>query len=139
MSDQNSQDLEDLPAELKGRIPTIRVIAMPADANPLGDIFGGWIVSHMDMAGGVHAYKHIKQRVVTVGIDAMTFHRPVFVGDEVSFYTAIERIGRTSITMKVESWAFRRESTKYDKVTEGTFTYVHIDEERRPSPINAVT
>lgn len=135
MSDKNLEDLDFIPPELEGRMPTIRIIAMPADANPFGDIFGGWIVSHMDMAGGVHAYKHLKHRVVTVGINAMTFHRPVFIGDEVSFYTNIEKIGRTSITMKVESWAFRRESRKYDKVTEGLFTYVCIDEQRKSTPI----
>ena len=121
-----------MPEEMEGRIPTIRVIAMPADANPSGDIFGGWILSQMDLAGAAHAFKYRENRVVTVGVEAMNFHRPVFIGDEVSFYTTIERVGKTSITMKIDSWAFRRGSQGYDKVTEGLFTYVTIDKDRKP-------
>ncbi|MGQ0526666.1 MAG: acyl-CoA thioesterase [Alphaproteobacteria bacterium] len=125
------------PAELKGRNSTIRLIAMPADANPSGDIFGGWILAHMDLAGGAHAFKHLNHRVVTVGIEAMSFHKPVFIGDDVAFYTKIFRTGRTSVTIKIESWAYRRNGEGYVKVTEGLFTYVQIDDNRVPIPISA--
>lgn len=125
-------DLQEWPPEIEGRVPTIRVIAMPADANPAGDIFGGWILSEMDLAGAAHAYRYAGQRVVTVGVQAMTFHRPVFIGDQVSFYTAIDRVGNTSISVRIESWAFRRDGGSVEKVTEGLFTYVTIDGERCP-------
>jgi acyl-CoA thioesterase YciA len=124
-----------IPDEIEGLIPTLRVIAMPADANPFGDIFGGWILSQMDLAGAAHAYKHLYTRVVTVGIEAMSFHKPVMIGDEVSFYTKIVKIGTTSITIKIESWAFRRSGSGYDKVTEGLYTYVQVDQDGSPLPI----
>lgn len=129
-------DLSSMPPEIDGRIPTLRVIAMPADANPSGDIFGGWILSQMDLAGAAHAYKYCNNRVVTVGIEAMNFHKPVFIGDEVSFFTHIEKTGNTSVTIKTESWAFRRSGGIYEKVTEGLYTYVTIDAERNPIPIS---
>jgi acyl-CoA thioesterase YciA len=128
-------DLSTLPAEITGRIPTIRVVAMPADSNASGDVFGGWLLAQMDISGAAHAYKRLGHRIVTVGIEAMTFHKPVFIGDEVSFYTEISKIGRTSITIKIESWAFRRAGRAYDKVTEGLFTYVQVDDQRKPVPI----
>jgi acyl-CoA thioesterase YciA len=131
-SHKNFENRLNIPEEIKGRIPTIRVIAMPADTNPFGDIFGGWLLSQMDLAGGVHSYKYIRSRVVTVGIDAMTFYKPVFVGDEVSMYTEIIKTGKTSITVKIESWAFRRDGANYVKVTEGLFTYVRINNNREP-------
>ena len=84
--------------------PALRAIAMPADANPHGDIFGGWLLSQMDLAGGTAATRRAKGRTVTVAITAMTFHRPVFVGDEVTCYAEIIKVGKTSITVKVESW-----------------------------------
>src|ERR1700704_703685 len=87
--------------------PTLRAIAMPADANPAGDIFGGWLLSQMDLAGSTVATRRAKGRVVTVAITAMTFHRPVVVGDEVSCYVEIVKVGRTSITAKIQSWARR--------------------------------
>ena len=87
--------------------PTLRAIAMPADANPYGDIFGGWLLSQMDLAGGAAARRRAKGRTATVAITAMTFHRPVFVGDEVTCYAQIVKVGRTSITVKVESWVRR--------------------------------
>lgn len=127
--------LHDLPEEIRGRIPTIRVIAMPKDTNPFGDIFGGWLVSNMDLAGGTHCYKEIGERVATVGINEMSFCKPVFVGDEVSFYTQVKSSGKTSVSVKVESWAFRRNTKNYDKVTEGVFTYVCIDENNQPKEI----
>ncbi len=124
-----------MPKEIAGRFPTIRVIAMPKDANPSGDTFGGWLLSQMDLAGAAHAYKYVEQRIVTIGVEAMTFHEPVFIGDEVSIYTDIEKVGRTSIAIAIECWAFRRDGREYVKVTQGRFTYVTIDEERKPVEI----
>ncbi len=111
--------------------PALRTIAMPKDANRYGDIFGGWILAQMDLAGGVAAVRRAKGRVATVGIEAMTFHKPVFVGDEVSCFATVERVGRTSIRIRVEAWV-RRDSGETAKVTEGVFTYVAVDENRRP-------
>ncbi|TNE26939.1 MAG: acyl-CoA thioesterase [Alphaproteobacteria bacterium] len=113
------------------RIPALRTIAMPADTNPRGDIFGGWLLSQMDLAGSILAQKLAKHRVATVGVQAMTFHKPVFVGDEVSCYTDLVRIGNTSVTVQIESWARRRDEETEMKVTEGQFTYVAVDENRR--------
>jgi acyl-CoA thioesterase YciA len=115
--------------------PALRAIAMPADANAAGDIFGGWLLSQMDLAGSTVATRRAKGRVVTVAITGMTFHRPVFVGDEVSCYAEIVKVGRTSITVKVESWARRGRSEERIEVTEGIFTYVAVDAERRPCPV----
>lgn len=126
---------ENLPKELVNRIPTIRVIAMPADANASGDIFGGWLLSQMDLAGAAHAHKYLLDRVVTVGIKAMDFYKPVFIGDEISFYTTIEKVGTTSLMVHIDSWAFRRSGDGYHRVTEGLFTYVRVDENRRPKKI----
>lgn len=108
---------------------------MPADANPNGDIFGGWLLAQMDLAGGSAAKQRAKGRVVTVGLERMEFHLPVFIGDEVSCYATIHRIGRTSITVSVETWARRGEGNERVKVTEGLFTYVAIDADRRPRPV----
>jgi acyl-CoA thioesterase YciA len=115
--------------------PALRAIAMPADANPHGDIFGGWLLSQMDLAGSTVATRRAKGRVVTVAITAMTFHRPVFVGDEVSCYAQIIKTGTTSITVKIESWARRGRGEERIEVTEGIFTYVAVDSERKPCPI----
>lgn len=115
--------------------PALRAIAMPADANPSGDIFGGWVLSQMDQAGGSVAGRRAKGRVATVAITGMTFHLPVFVGDEVSCYAEIVKTGRTSITIKVESWARRSPTGERVKVTEGIFTYVAIGPDRRPRPL----
>lgn len=136
-TERSYDELQGLPPELEGRVPAIRVVAMPADANPSGDIFGGWLLSQMDLAGGSHAFKYLGIRIVTVGIEAMSFHKPVFVGDQVSFYTSIERVGNSSIAIRVESWASRRSGDRTEKVTEGLFTYVTLGEDRRPVPIPA--
>jgi acyl-CoA thioesterase YciA len=117
------------------RDPALRAIAMPADANPGGDIFGGWLLSQMDLAGGSCAVRRARGRVATVAVTGMTFHLPVFIGDEVSCYAEIVRVGRTSITVKVESWARRGVSGERVKVTEGTFTYVAIGADRKPRPL----
>src|SRR5690242_13097959 len=117
------------------REPAIRAIAMPADANANGDIFGGWVLSQMDMAGGVVAAQRARSRVATVAITAMTFHQPVLVGDEVSCYGEVTKIGRTSIAVKIESWVRRGLSAERIKVTEGLFTFVAIGSDRRPRPV----
>lgn len=134
-SSDSAQEFMELPPELRNRIPTLRNFPMPADSNANGDIFGGWLLAQMDLSGGARAYEFCNGRVVTVGIEAMTFYKPVFIGDEVSFYTDVARSGRTSVTIKIESWARRRHTRDYLKVTEGLFTFVHIDENRQPTPI----
>lgn len=117
--------------------PALRAIAMPADANPAGDIFGGWLLSQMDLAGSTVATRRARGRVVTVAITAMTFHRPVFVGDEVSCYAEIVKVGNTSVTVKIESWARRGRGEERVEVTEGIFTYVAVDSDRKPRPVPA--
>lgn len=117
--------------------PSLRAIAMPADANPHGDIFGGWLLCQMDLAGSAFATRRILGRVVTIAITAMTFHRPVMVGDEVSCFCAVEKVGHTSLTLKVESWVRRGLGITPIKVTEGLFTYVHVGDDGRPQPIAA--
>ena len=114
---------------------SIRTLAIPADANPSGDIFGGWLVSQMDIAASMAASQRSHGRVATVAIDAMSFKLPVFVGDIVCVYTEIVRIGRTSMTIHVEAWALRGRIGKRVKVTDGQFTFVAIDENRKPQPI----
>ena len=112
-----------------------RTIAMPADTNANGDIFGGWLLSQMDIAGGVAASKIAKSRTVTVSIDAMNFRKPVYVGDLVSVHANLVRVGRTSMTIHLEAWVLRRKEMKSILVTDGNFTYVSIDEQGRPQPI----
>lgn len=112
-----------------------RSIAMPRDTNPGGDIFGGWLVSQMDLAAGSIASVVAEGRVVTVAINALTFHKPVFVGDEVSCYAEVIRIGNTSMDIHVETWVRRGLTKKSLKVTEGTFTFVAIDQNRKPRKI----
>jgi acyl-CoA thioesterase YciA len=115
--------------------PAIRTIAMPADTNPHGDIFGGWLLCQMDLAGSTVATRRANGRVVTVAITAMAFHRPVLVGDEVSCFCNVEKIGNTSIAVKIESWARRGTGATPIKVTEGLFTYVHVGADGRPQSI----
>ena len=103
---------------------------MPADANPHGDIFGGWLLSQMDLAGGTAATRRARGRTATVAITAMTFHRPVFIGDEVTCYAEIIKVGTTSITVKVESWVRRGTGEEHIAVTEGIFTYVAVGSDR---------
>ena len=113
----------------------IRTLAMPADTNGNGDIFGGWLLSQMDIAGGVFTSKVTKSRNVTVAIDAMNFRKAVYVGDLVSVYGKLVRIGRTSITIHLEAWVTRRKETQPILVTDGNFTYVSIDEQGKPQEI----
>jgi acyl-CoA thioesterase YciA len=114
---------------------SIKTFPMPADTIVQDFISAGWLLAQMDLAGGRRAYKYIQGRCVTIGIEAMSFRKPVFVGDEVSFYTEIEKEGNTSLRLKVEAWAHQRGGKKEEKVTEGTFTFVAIDENRKPTPI----
>jgi acyl-CoA thioesterase YciA len=119
--------------------PASRAIAMPADTNPHGDIFGGWLLCQMDLAGSTAATRRAGGRVVTVAITAMTFHRPVMVGDEVTCFCDIQRVGNTSITVKIESWVRRGIGTTQIKVTEGVFTYVAVDADGHPRPVKPQT
>ena len=115
--------------------PAIRTRAMPRDTNPAGDIWGGWLLAQMDLAGEVAARQRTRRRVVTVGIDAMEFHRPVHVGDVVSFYAQVVRVGRTSLTVHIEAVSMKEESGDRARVTEGNFTFVALDDDGMPTPI----
>lgn len=121
--------------DLRALQPAVRTLAMPADANPSGDIFGGWILAQMDIAAGTAAFIRAKGRVATIAVDAMTFHQPVFVGDIVSCYAEVTKVGRTSIKLLVQTWAQRSRTGEEIKVTEGHFTCVAIDDQRRPRPV----
>jgi len=112
--------------------PVIRTIAMPADTNPSGDIFGGWLMAQMDLAAGNAATRRARGRCATVAVTGMTFHRPVFVGDEVSFYSDFTHIGRTSMKIDIVAWRRSRDSEECQKVTEASFVFVAIDENRQP-------
>lgn len=114
---------------------SIRTLAMPADTNQNGDIFGGWLLSQMDLAGGIFAYKTTQSRNVTVAIEAMTFRKPVYVGDVVSVYASTVRVGRTSITVHIEAWVERRNESGTFLVTDGNYTYVSVDDHGRPQVI----
>lgn len=112
--------------------PLLRTTAMPADANPSGDIFGGWLMGLMDLAGGNAAWRRARGRVATVAVDAMVFHRAVLVGDEVSIHARVVGTGRTSIRVAVEAWRRRLSGDETEQVTEAVFTFVAIDADRRP-------
>ncbi|MBI3773127.1 MAG: acyl-CoA thioesterase [Gammaproteobacteria bacterium] len=115
--------------------PSIRVVAMPKDANATGDIFGGWIMSQVDIAASVVAYRCAGGRVVTVAVNSFEFHHPVFVGDLVSCYAEVVRIGNTSLTIEVEVFAERNRIEAPIKVTQATLTFVAVDENRQPRPV----
>jgi len=121
--------------DLRRQAPAVRTLAMPADTNPSGDIFGGWLLSQMDIAAGTVAYARARGRVATVALDAMSFHAPVFVGDLVSVHAEIVKVGRTSLTVQVEAWAKRGRNGDEVQVTEGRFTLVAIDDDRRPRAV----
>ena len=121
-----------------GKEPTLRVVPMPRDANQSGDIFGGWIMAQVDIAGSIPALRVAKGRVATVAVNSFQFKQPVFVGDLVSFYAEVVRVGRTSITVNVEVYAQRKpEREVVVKVTEATLTYVAVDENRGPRVVSA--
>ena len=109
---------------------------MPSDTNPHGDIFGGWLVSQMDLAGSAAATRRARGRVVTVAITGMNFHQPVFVGDEVACYAEVIKVGHTSLTVKIESWACRGVGDEQIAVTDGIFTYVAVDADGKPRPVD---
>ncbi len=113
----------------------LRTLAMPADANPSGDIFGGWVLSQMDIAGGMVAHQFARGRVATVAIDSMVFHQPVKVGDILCCYAHMEKTGRTSMTLRIQAWIIREAGGERVKVTEGIFTYVAIGADGRPRPV----
>ena len=113
----------------------LRTVAMPRDANASGDIFGGWTLSQMDLAGGTFAVSLADRRVVTVRIDAVEFLAPVKVGDDVSVFCTLERQGDTSVAVRIECWARSRGNGEPHKVTEGVFTYVALDDDGKPHPI----
>jgi acyl-CoA thioesterase YciA len=123
--------MADQPPDVPGG-PHLRTVAMPRDANPSGDVFGGWTVSQMDLAGGGFAAERAGGRVATVSIEAMTFLRPISVGDEVSCYCTLAEEGATSVTVKIETWARTRASRESEKVTEGAFKFVAIDDHGKP-------
>ncbi|WP_068318646.1 acyl-CoA thioesterase [Polycladidibacter hongkongensis] len=115
---------------------TTRTMAMPKDTNASGDIFGGWVLSQMDIAAGICAAQSTGKRVVTVAIDSMTFIRPVKVGDVMCVYTKVKRVGNTSLNIAVEAWALRALTGEREKVTNAVFTFVAVDEQGQPSPID---
>jgi acyl-CoA thioesterase YciA len=118
-----------------GREPTLRVVPMPSDANYTGDIFGGWIMSQVDIAGAIPAIELARGRVATVAVNSFVFKQPVMIGDVVSFYAEVVRVGQTSITVDVEVYARRRATHAVVKVTEAKLTYVAVDDNRRPRPV----
>ncbi|WP_142848592.1 acyl-CoA thioesterase [Telmatospirillum sp. J64-1] len=122
-------------AALPSRDATIRTVAMPADTNPAGDIFGGWLMAQMDLAAGNAAARRARGRCATVAVDGIVFHHPVIVGDEVSLFADILQVGRTSMKIRVCAWRRSRFSEEAQRVTEATFTFVAIDENRRPRPV----
>jgi len=113
----------------------IRVVAMPGDTNPDGDMFGGWVLSQMDLGAYVQARKYTHTKIVTVAIDNIVFHRPVLVGDCLLCYATTERIGRTSITVKIDAMVERKEGRQLEQVTEGRFVFVAIGDDRKPVPL----
>lgn len=134
--DDRSPDSATVP--LPDKDPTLRVIPMPADANHTGDIFGGWIMSQVDLAGSVPAVRLARGRVATVAVNSFSFKQPVFVGDIVSFYAEVIKVGRTSITVDVQVYAQRRPERELSvKVTEAILTYVAVDNDRRPRVVSA--
>lgn len=122
-------------ASVPGGEPAIRVVAMPADTNANGDIFGGWLVSMMDLAAGTVASQHSRGRVATIAMDGMIFHRPVRVGDVVSVYADLLSTGRTSMKIEVTAWRQSRNGLERERVTHATMTFVAIDDEGRPRAV----
>ena len=121
--------------ELPRGEPAIRITAMPADANPSGDIVGGWLLAQMDMAAGLIAARHSHGRAATIAVEGMTFEKPVHIGDEVSVYATLARTGRTSMVIDVEAWRRARTGEERERVTAARFIFVAIDDDRRPRPV----
>jgi acyl-CoA thioesterase YciA len=129
-----AQDIVE-PDDAERGEPAVRTLAMPADTNPSGDIFGGWVIAQMDLAAGIVAGQRAQGRVATVALDGLSFHLPVYVGDLVSCHARVTRVGRTSMTVKVDTFVIRARTMEEVKVTEGHFTMVAIDAEGRPRPV----
>ena len=125
-----------MTTKTRGRLTT-RTLAMPADTNPAGDIFGGWVLSQMDIAAGICAGQRAQTRVATVALEGMSFILPVKVGDILGLYTEIDAVGRTSMTVHVEAWVRRGRIGNREKVIEGKFKFVALDDEGRPTPVPA--
>lgn len=123
-------------AEPQGSL-ALRTVAMPADTNPNGHIFGGWVVSQMDLAGMMIVRQCTPHKVVTVAIEAMEFIKPIEVGDFVCCYAEVIKTGRTSMTVKIQTWAVRTQQTERHQVTEGVFVYVAVDDNQQPVPITS--
>ncbi len=128
-------DEETLPDKPPQDEPALRTLAMPADANPAGDIFGGWVLAQMDLAGALPAVRHSQGRVVTIAVEGMRFHQPIFIGDLVTCYAKVEKSGRTSMHVKIDTWVTRHRDGDEVLVTEGIFIYVAVDEKGRPRPL----
>jgi len=131
----NKQDSASLP----NRQPTLRVVAMPSDCSYTGDVFGGWVMAQVDIAGSIPALHRAKGRVATIAVNSFQFRNPLFMGDLVSFYAEIVKVGKTSITVDVEVYAQRDPAKPVCvKVTEATLTYVAVTEDRKPRPVPLV-
>ncbi|MAN79547.1 MAG: acyl-CoA thioesterase [Rhodospirillaceae bacterium] len=136
MTTQNSADSADSNGDQPRGELAIRTLAMPADTNPSGDIFGGWVMAQMDVAGGIVAAQHANGRVATVAVDGFIFHKPVNVGDVLCCYADVVRVGHTSIALRIEAWALRqRARDRRVRVTEGIFTFVALDENGKKRPV----
>ncbi len=128
---------EPLPSDpLPSDPPVIETITAEADANPGGDIFGGWVLAQMDLAGGIRAYTYVGGRVVTAGATDIFFKKPIFIAEKLRFYAEIARVGRTSITMKIDVWRAPRDNTAFEKVAGGVYTFVAVDQQNQPLPIS---
>lgn len=123
------------PASPPDHEPAIRTVAMPADTNPHGDIFGGWLMAQMDLAGGIAAGRHARGRVATVAVEAMSFLNPVKVGDEVSVWAELLTVGRSSMRYRVSAWRRARDRDRHTRVTEAVFTFVALDHDGRPRAV----
>jgi len=138
MSDTNNESNSQEHNGINGLLATTRTVAMPSDTNPSGDIFGGWVLSQMDIAAGICAGQRAQGRVVTASIDAMSFIRPVKVGDILGVYTRVTRVGTSSMDIHVEAWVRRDRIGSRQQVTEGTFTFVALDDDGKPAPIPSI-
>jgi acyl-CoA thioesterase YciA len=136
--DANPETLKSLHVQLPNKMPVLRVSPMPADANFHGDIFGGWIMSQVDIAGSIPASRRARGRVATVAVNSFLFKQPVLIGDLVTFFAEITRVGRTSITVDVEVYAQRNPDKEITvKVTEASLTYVAVGPDRKPRELPA--
>ncbi len=129
MTDKNPEQ-----ASPRGEL-SLRTLAMPADANPAGDIFGGWVMSQMDIGSALCAVERTKSRVVTVAVDRMSFIAPVHVGDVLCVYAEVDKVGHTSLNVHVEAWVLRNKQGERVQVTQGTFIFVALDDNGKPTPV----